>query len=238
MRNTYSSELNVDLTNNSIVDFTQKSVYNMSLKWAHILFILLLFASHPFYPSSYGNTFLLLSSLASNLVCEGGATGRYCATGKTNIQSRSPSNGCDHVRCGSDKVPSPNCTCAHPYIGTITFLLHSFSNLDNTTYYKLLNDSLMSAFRSKQLPVESIFISNAFIGEYLQYTLHIFPSGQDHFNLLEVSSIGTVINRQPAELIVLPRFGPFFFLDVNYFEGDYSFQSYNLSLNLERCIQL
>ncbi|XP_023756270.1 leucine-rich repeat receptor protein kinase HPCA1 [Lactuca sativa] len=190
--NTYNSDLNVDLTNNSILDFNQKSVYNMTL------------------------------NLASNPVCEGGATGRYCATGKTNIQSRSPSNGCDHVRCGSDKVPSPNCTCAHPYIGTITFLLHSFSNLDNTTYYKLLNDSLMSAFRSKQLPVESIFISNAFIGEYLQYTLHIFPSGQDHFNLLEVSSIGTVINRQPAELIVLPRFGPFFFLDVNYFEGDKS----------------
>ncbi|CAH1444131.1 unnamed protein product [Lactuca virosa] len=139
--NTYSSDLNVDLTNNSIADFNQKSVYNMTL------------------------------NLGSNPVCEGGATGRYCATGKTNIQSRSPSN---------------------------------------------------SSFRKEQLPVESLSISNAIIGEYLQYTLHIFPSGQDPFNLSQVSSIGTVINRQKPDLIILPRFGPFFFLDDHYFEGDKS----------------
>lgn len=30
--NTYNSDLNVDLTNNSILDFNQKSVYNMTLK--------------------------------------------------------------------------------------------------------------------------------------------------------------------------------------------------------------
>ncbi|KAI3509114.1 hypothetical protein L1887_24140 [Cichorium endivia] len=184
--NTYSSDLNVDLRNNSIFDFTQKSIYNMSL------------------------------NLANNPICEGGTTGRYCATGNRIIPNGLPSNSCNRMRCGSNKLLSPNCTCAHPYIGTITFLIHSFSNLDNTTYYTILHDELMSVFKSKQLPVESMSISNATVGEYLHYTLHIFPSGQDRFNLSEVSSIGTVINRQHPDLINLPRFGPFFFLDNPY----------------------
>ncbi|CAH1427321.1 unnamed protein product [Lactuca virosa] len=33
-------------------------------------------------------------NLASNPICEGGGTGRYCATRKTNIASRLPSNSC------------------------------------------------------------------------------------------------------------------------------------------------
>ncbi|KAI3509117.1 hypothetical protein L1887_24143 [Cichorium endivia] len=189
--NSYSSHLNIDLTNNSITDFTQKSVYNMNL------------------------------NLASNPVCEGGTTGRYCATREPNIPNGFPRNSsCYPVRCGSDTVQSPNCTCATPYIGTITFLVHSFSNLDNITYYQLLHDALMLAFKSEHLPVESMSIPNATVNEYLQYRLHIFPSGQDRFNLSDVSSIGSMITRQRPDLITLPLFGPFFFLDDSRLQGD------------------
>ncbi|KAL4556394.1 hypothetical protein LXL04_039045 [Taraxacum kok-saghyz] len=188
--NTYSGDLNVDLKNNSIIDFSQKTTYNMSL------------------------------NLAGNPICDGGATGRYCATAKPNILNEFPPNSCNPVRCDSNKVLSPNCTCAHPYIGTMIFLVNSFSNLDNPTYYNLLHNVLMFSFSENQLPVESMSISNATIGEYLQYRLHIFPLGQDRFNLSQVSSIGTVINRQRPDLIVLPPlFGPYLFLDRNYFNS-------------------
>ncbi|KAL4556391.1 hypothetical protein LXL04_039042 [Taraxacum kok-saghyz] len=157
--------------------------------------------------------------LAGNPICDGGATGRYCATAKPNILNGFPSNSYD---------PVPNCKCAHPYIGTITFLVHSFSNLDNTTYYTILHKALMFAFSNSTILVESMFISNATIDEYLQYRLHIFPLGQDHFNLSLVSEIGSMINRQRPDLIVLPPiFGPYLFLDRNYFnsKGGKSFYS-------------
>ncbi|XP_023756267.1 leucine-rich repeat receptor protein kinase HPCA1 isoform X1 [Lactuca sativa] len=185
--NSYRSDLIVDLTNNSIGDFTQKSEYNMNL------------------------------ILANNPLCEGGTTGRYCSARNPNLPNGFPSNNnCPPVRCPSDKILSPNCACTHPYTGTIYFLSYSFSNLENSTYYMLLHDALISAFRSSQLPVESISVSNARVNEfsYLQYTLHVFPSGQDFFTRSTISSIGTVINRQ--NLFSLPQFGPLFFLDDSY----------------------
>ncbi|KAJ0567733.1 putative protein kinase RLK-Pelle-LRR-VIII-1 family [Helianthus annuus] len=181
--NRYSSDLIVDLTNNSITTFTQSSGYNLSL------------------------------NLDNNPICEDGATGRYCSAGKPDPPDGLPSNECAQVRCGSNKVLSPNCKCSSPYTGTIFFFSHSFSNLDNTTYYTTLRDTLISAFRSNQLPVDSVSISNPTIGEYLQYRLHIFPSGEDYFTRSAVSSIGTVINRQ---LFSLPYYGPSFFLDESY----------------------
>nr|GEX99421.1 probable leucine-rich repeat receptor-like protein kinase At5g49770 [Tanacetum cinerariifolium] len=137
--NRYSSDLIVDLSYNSIANFTQESGYNMSL------------------------------NLVNNPVCEGTrARGRYCAD--PNIRNSLPENSCTPVRC---------------------------------------------AFQSNQLPVDSISITNATIDEfsYLQYRLHIFPSGQDYFTRSAISSIGTVINRQQ---FTLPHFGPLFFLDESY----------------------
>ncbi|KAI3695001.1 hypothetical protein L1987_77988 [Smallanthus sonchifolius] len=183
--NSYSSDLVVDLTNNSIANFTQNSGYNFSL------------------------------NLDNNPICEAGAAESYCAAGKPNPPSGLPSNSCSFVRCGLNKVLSPNCKCTHPYTGTIFFFSHSFSNLDNTTYYTILHDTLISAFRSNQLPVDSIYFSNATLNErkYLQYRLHIFPSSQDYFTRSSVSSIGTVINRQ---LFSVPYYGPLYFLDDSY----------------------
>ncbi|KAI3810638.1 hypothetical protein L1987_20259 [Smallanthus sonchifolius] len=181
----YSSDLIVDLRNNSITNFLEYPRFNLSL------------------------------NIDNNPICEGGSTGRYCTARKPNIPTTLPSNSCPPVNCGSAKVLSPNCTCTNPYTGTIYFFSHSFSNLDNTTYITTLRDTLMSAFRSGQLPVDSISISNATLDEYkyLQYRLHIFPSSQDYFDRSSVSSIGTVINRQ---LFSLPFYGPLFFLDESY----------------------
>ncbi|PWA79140.1 protein kinase-like domain-containing protein [Artemisia annua] len=184
--NRYSSDLIVDLSNNSIANFTQESGYNMSL------------------------------NLVNNPVCEGtGAPGRYCAAGNLNIPNSLPEISCTPAHCSSNTMLSPNCKCTNPYTGTIYFFSHSFSNLDNITHYTILHDALMSAFQSNQLPVDSISITNATIDgfSYLQYRLNIFPSGQDYFTRSAVSSIGTVINRQQ---FILPHFGPLFFLDESY----------------------
>ncbi|KAJ0442706.1 putative protein kinase RLK-Pelle-LRR-VIII-1 family [Helianthus annuus] len=183
--NSYSTNLIVDLKNNSIANFVQNSGYNLSL------------------------------NIDNNPICEGGSTGRYCTTRKPYVPITLPSNRCPPVKCGSSKVVSPNCECKIPYTGTVLFYSHSFSNLDNTTYYTTLHNTLMSAFQSIQLPVDSISLSNATLDEYnyLQYRLHIFPSSQDYFNRSSVASIGTVINRQ---LFPLPFYGPLFFLDENY----------------------
>ncbi|KAL8205963.1 hypothetical protein R6Q57_009514 [Mikania cordata] len=184
--NSYSSDLIIDLTNNSITNFAQNSGYNLSL------------------------------TMNNNPICEaGGSAGRYCTSQKPNTPNILPSNSCPPINCGSSKVLSPNCQCKNPYAGTIYFFSYSFSNLDNATYYTTLHDTLMSALRSRQLPVDSISISNATVDEfkYLQYRLHIFPSNQHYFNHSSVSSIGTVINRQ---LFSLPFYGPLFFLDETY----------------------
>ncbi|KAL8254954.1 hypothetical protein R6Q59_033175 [Mikania micrantha] len=183
--NNYKSDLIVDLTNNSITNFTQNFGYNLSL------------------------------NLDNNPICKAGSTERYCATGKPNPPTGFPSNTCPPAHCGSNKVLSPNCKCTCPYTGTIYFLSYSFSNLDNTTYYATLHDALISAFRFNQLPVASIYISNAILDEYnyLQYRLHIFPSSEDYFTRSAVSSIGTVINRQNFSI---PYYGPLFFLDDSY----------------------
>ncbi|KAI3676115.1 hypothetical protein L1987_85714 [Smallanthus sonchifolius] len=189
----YSSDLIVDLRNNSITNFLEYPRFNLSL------------------------------NVNNNPICEGGSTGRYCTARKPNIPTTLPSTSCPPVNCGSSKVLSPNCICTNPYTGTIYFFSHSFSNLDNTAYLTTLRDTLMSAFRSGQLPVDSISISSATLDEYkyLQYRLHIFPSCQDYFDRSSVSSIGTVINRQ---LFSLPFYGPLFFLDESYccFPGDKS----------------
>ncbi|KAI3752091.1 hypothetical protein L2E82_23263 [Cichorium intybus] len=184
--NSYKNDLIVDLRNNSISDFTQKSGYNLSL------------------------------NLANNPVCEEGITGRYCVSENPNIPNNLPSNSCPPVRCSSNKILSPNCACTHPYKGTIFFFSYSFSDLENTTYTTILHDALTSAFRSSQLPVDSISISNPSVNEYsyLQYKLQVFPSGQYYFTRSDVSKIGTVINRQ--NLFSLPHFGPLFFLDDSY----------------------
>ncbi|CAL5340946.1 hypothetical protein CsSME_00025155 [Camellia sinensis var. sinensis] len=166
------------------------------------------------YTAATGSSMDLL--LADNPICQGaGATGSYCTAQKTNSSNFTPLNNCTSVTCGSNKVLSLNCKCAYPYTGTLHFISFSFSNLKNLSYYSSLSGSLMSAFLSNQLPVDSITVSDPSIDiySYLQFRVQIFPSGQDQFNRTAVSSIGTLLNRQPFQL---NNFGPFFFIDESY----------------------
>lgn len=126
-----------------------------------------------------------------------------------------PPNNCVLGACRSNQVPSLNCRCSHPYVGTIHFFSYSFSNLENVSYFSSLQGSLMSVFLSNGLPVDSISLSNATIDvySYLSFRLQIFPSGQDIFNRTSVGTIGSLLNRQ---LFPLQHYGPFYFLDESY----------------------
>lgn len=119
------------------------------------------------------------------------------------------------MSCRGNRVLSPTCQCANPYTGTLHFFSFSFSNHQNLTYYNTLNGTLMSVFLQSGLPVNSLIASNPMIdaSNYLQFTLQIFPSGQDYFNRTSISSIGFLLNRQTFQL---PYFGPFYFTDVPY----------------------
>ncbi|KAA8545356.1 hypothetical protein F0562_020140 [Nyssa sinensis] len=184
----YNNQLMLDLQNNSIANFAQSAGYNIEL------------------------------TLMENPICEGaGASERYCSVSQpSNSSFLTPSNNCTSVVCSSDKVSSPNCKCAYPYIGTLNFRSFSFSNLTNSSYFIFLEGSLMSVFLSNLLPVDSVSVSNPTINiySYLQVRLQVFPSGQDYFNRTEISTIGTLLNRQSFQ--PLSYFGPFYFIDENY----------------------
>ncbi|KAL7119780.1 hypothetical protein ACP275_02G083100 [Erythranthe tilingii] len=170
--NSYRTNLNVDLQNNSITDFQQKSDYRLEL------------------------------TLAGNPVCNtNGATARYCSIKKRG-NNISPMNKCGKKSCKSNNVLSPNCQCLHPYTGTLHFFSFSFTDLQNSTYYDSLRGTLMSNFLSRGLPVDSVNLNNPTmdVGSYLQIPLQIFPSGQDSFNRTSVSAIGFLLNRQLFEI--------------------------------------
>ncbi|PSS18996.1 Leucine-rich repeat receptor-like protein kinase precursor [Actinidia chinensis var. chinensis] len=184
----YSNQLTlIDLQDNSITNLTQRTGSNIDL------------------------------ILAGNPICErAGATESYCTVQKPNSSNLIPSNNCASMECSSNKVTSPNCKCSHPYTGTLHFISFSFSNVKNLSYNKALVGSLMSAFLSTQLPVDSIFLSNPVIDvdSYVQFRTQIFPTGQDRFNRTGISGVGSLLNRNPLQL--RSSFGPFFFIDESY----------------------
>ncbi|KAK4378761.1 hypothetical protein RND71_000623 [Anisodus tanguticus] len=114
------------------------------------------------------------------------------------------------MSCNSDKRLSPTCKCLYPYTGTLHFVSQSFSKLDNSSYFKTLAGSMMSAFLSNGLPVDSVSLSDPAVDvySYLQIEAQIFPSTQDSFNHTSIPSIGYLLNRNPFQL---QYFGPFFF---------------------------
>lgn len=159
--------------------------------------------------------FSLIARLAENPICNGnGATERFCSV--QNIGNNLlPLSICGAKSCRRDEVLSPNCDCAHPYTGIMHFFSFSFSDLQNLTYYSTLHGVLMSEFRSRGIPVDSLNITNPNINmfSYLELTLQVFPSGKDVFDRTSISNIGYVLNRQQFPI---QYFGPFFFLDEQY----------------------
>lgn len=160
----------------------------------------------------------LSGRLADNPICDGnGATEKFCST-QNRGNNHLPSSSCGAISCGRDEVLSPNCRCAHPYTGVLNFFSFSFSDLQNLSYYGVLQGSLMSAFLSRGLPVDSINLTNPTINifSYLEITLQVFPSGQNSFDRASVSMIGFVLNRQQFPIPIDQYFGPLYFLDQKY----------------------
>ncbi|MFS8006167.1 hypothetical protein Hanom_Chr14g01246071 [Helianthus anomalus] len=112
---------------------------------------------------------------------ESGVTDAFCSLPtKTSASYSTPWNNCTPPSCGSDLVASPNCQCAHPFIGLFSFKAPSFSTVTNATIYDSLHNLLMSFFKNASLPVDSLSLSNPSrnLEDYLVLRIQVFPSGQ------------------------------------------------------------
>ncbi|KAF4377093.1 hypothetical protein CsatB_023395 [Cannabis sativa] len=160
--------------------------------------------------------------LVDNLICQETTESKanYCNTSVvsqlTNSSYVTPKKGCVPSPCSSDMISSPNCQCAYPYTGSLNFRAPSFSDLENTTYYQILENSLMTFFQKFEVRVDSIALSNPNkdVSEYLNIKLEVFPSGRDSFDRQEISDIGFALSNQTYKT---PKtFGPFFFIADQY----------------------
>lgn len=97
--------------------------------------------------------------------------------------------------------------------------------MGNATIFETLQGSLMRAFLSHQLPVDTVSLSNPTknLDDYLVVHLEVFPSGQDYFNRTGVSGVGFVLSNQTFK--PPKEYGPFFFIAEGYkfFTGDRTF---------------
>lgn len=184
----HSSQLQqIDLQNNLIDAFTKRTIDNVQI------------------------------ILVGNPICLEGSTEDYCSIPQqSNSTYSTPSENCTPQPCASDKVSSPRCECAYPYTGTLFFRAPSFSNYRNSTIFTSLQQRMMSTFQSHGLPVDSVALSNPTknIDAYLLLNLHIFPSGDDHFNRTGISGIGFMLSNQTFK--PPKEFGPFFFIGNSY----------------------
>lgn len=155
--------------------------------------------------------------LVGNPVCgETIRVQRYCILPEQSNVSYSTPQNCIPVVCDSSKVSSPTCHCAYPYSGTLVFRAPKFSDLENFTYYEDLEDKLMTTFKSYEVPVDSVSLSNISRtpSNYLEMTLQVFPLDQDRFNRTAISTIGFMLSNQTFK--PPPVFGPFYFTANGY----------------------
>ncbi|KAG5549930.1 hypothetical protein RHGRI_015036 [Rhododendron griersonianum] len=196
----YSDQLKlIDLQNNFIVDFTQRPGFKIKL----------ILAGNPFCQETEG-------------------TSPYCGLQETNSTYSSLENHCIPATCIAHQLSSPNCRCAHAYVGTLYFRAPSFSDLGNPTIYTSLADSLMKFFNSHLLPVDSVSLSNPTMNtdKYFVLRLEVFPpAGQDAFNRTGILGIGFMLSNQTFK--PPPKFGPFYFDGgpYPYFEGTHKSSS-------------
>lgn len=103
-------------------------------------------------------------------------------------------------------------------MGTLYFRAPSFSDLGNSSYFVSLEKKLVTSFTSRQLPIDSVSLSDTKINDdkYLQMSLEVFPANQLRFNFKEVLTIGFLLSNQtfkpPSD------FGPFIFIGQEYKE--------------------
>ncbi|KHN03568.1 Putative leucine-rich repeat receptor-like protein kinase, partial [Glycine soja] len=83
--------------------------------------------------------------LKDNPVCqENGELESYCSSPQPNFSYSTPPNNCQPCTCSSEQIPSPNCICAYPYSGTLTFRSLPFSDFDDKTYSSMLEEEGLS----------------------------------------------------------------------------------------------
>ncbi|KAL8061355.1 hypothetical protein ABFS82_02G081200 [Erythranthe guttata] len=184
----YSNQLQIiDLQNNFIDAFTQRAGFTVQI------------------------------ILIGNPICDEGGRESYCTIPQpSNNTYSTPQQNCLPSNCTSETVSSPTCKCAYPYTGTLIFRAPSFSNYRNGTIFASLENKLMSVFKSRSLPVDSVSVSNPNrnIDNYLSLDLQVFPSGQEYFNRTAISGIGFTLSNQTFK--PPPEFGPFFFIGRSY----------------------
>lgn len=150
--------------------------------------------------------------LAGNPVCEETVQEQaYCTGHQSKSSYSTPPNNCMPINCISNQISSPNCQCAYPYTGTLYFRAPSFSDTGNASIYTTLSSSLTTSFKSHNLPVDSVSVSNPDknTDEYFIISLQVFPSGVDRFNRTGISGVGFVLSNQSYKP---PHgYGPYFF---------------------------
>ncbi|KAL2341486.1 hypothetical protein Fmac_009426 [Flemingia macrophylla] len=147
--------------------------------------------------------------LKSNPIClETGATMSYCIT--DNIVDK-PQKNCLPDICSPDQTLSRKCKCGYPITGKLTFRAPSFFEWRNETS---LENYLLHEFQSRHLPVDSVSltISTEDPLHSFEFTIQIFPPGQDHFNQQDQSSISFVLGNLSAN-------SPYDFITGNQGEG-------------------
>ncbi|XP_056689995.1 leucine-rich repeat receptor protein kinase HPCA1-like, partial [Spinacia oleracea] len=154
--------------------------------------------------------------LVGNPVCSDTVTTqRYCILPQqSNVSYSTPKNRAPV--CDSNKVSSLSCHCGYPYTRILVFRAPKFSDLENVTYYKDLENTLMTSFKSYKIPVDSVSLSNInrAPSNYLEMTLQVFPLDHDRFNRTAISTVGFMLSNQtfkpPSD------FGPFYFTANGY----------------------
>ncbi|XP_015697764.1 leucine-rich repeat receptor protein kinase HPCA1-like [Oryza brachyantha] len=163
--------------------------------------------------------------LVGNPICDQGNSGAsYCKTSQQANPAASPYSthlNCPGLQptCLSDQYISPNCNCAVPYMGTLHFRSPSFSDLNNDTYFILLEENMKEVFLDKQLPVESIALANPAFDptNNLEISLKVFPSGKIRFSKEDISYIGFMLNNQTYKPHVPGiNYGPYYFIGQSY----------------------
>ncbi|XP_059440378.1 leucine-rich repeat receptor protein kinase HPCA1-like [Corylus avellana] len=182
-----------------------------------------------FNPITGGNNITIL--LEGNPTCEktDQKTENYCNSSQSSSTNSMPRNNCLQVSCSSDQIASPKCRCAYPYKGTLFFRALSSLDLGNSSYYVAVEESLMQTFKSYDLPVDSVSLSDPIIDSfgYLGLSLEVFPSGDDRFNKTGITMIRYVLNNLSFRP---PRLFGFYFLigsTYDYYKGNSEFDISN-----------
>ncbi|KAK7331220.1 hypothetical protein VNO77_25438 [Canavalia gladiata] len=142
--------------------------------------------------------------LVSNPICtETGATGRYC-TKQSILKTQ---QNCSSEKCNPDQILSPKCKCGYPYIGVLTFRAPSSFEWRNTTS---MEEKFLDIFQTHSLPVDSVSLRSSTDDPFscFEFSIQIFPSGQDHFSQKNMSCISFLLGN-------LSNYSPFSFVSEN-----------------------